>query len=404
MKREEVSTVSSLNNANKQYRIGIKWKMFIIIVVFIVCSLVSLWLIQVRMLNVFYQNAKFYELEQSAEAIISSLNDEVAAKNQALKYADTYVLDIWLLEIEGDRGKWIIQASGSETEVLPFLSHKMEALYSQTLKNGGRYIATVPMEQFYRGTSVEVLEDNFGEKDSYPAVTKSREAIGTLYVQIADVSGKTYMLVQHANLTPFQSMISTLKYQFIFIGTALAIMAMLLAFILSKLITKPFVKMNEAAKKLADGNYDADFTGKGYREIHELAMTLNLASRELAKTDNLQKELISNVSHDLRTPLTMIKGYSEVMRDIPGENTPENVQVIIDETARLSELVNDMLDLSRIQSGTRRPEPEEFNITDTVRATLKRYEKLTMQDGYRIDFSTDCEATVRADRGMILHQ
>jgi signal transduction histidine kinase len=160
--------------------------------------------------------------------------------------------------------------------------------------------------------------------------------------------------------------------------------------------------MNNAAKELARGNYDADFSGKGYREINELAITLNYASKELAKTDKLQRELISNISHDLRTPLTMIKGYSEVMRDIPDENTPENIQVIIDETTRLSELVNDMLDLSKIQSGARKPDFEEFSITDTVKDTLVRYEKLIKQGGYRIEFDADRDAIVVADRGMIL--
>ena len=210
------------------------------------------------------------------------------------------------------------------------------------------------------------------------------------------------MIVEHANLSSFQTMASMLKYQFILIGMITSLFALALAAIMSKFITKPIVKMNEAAKKLAAGNYDANFDGKGYREIDELADTLNFASKELAKTDHLQKELISNISHDLRTPLTMIKGYSEVMRDIPGENTPENVQVIIDETARLSELVNDMLDLSKIQSGTRKPDLEEFSITDTLNDTLKRYEKLTMQDGYRINVHTDQDVRVVADRGMIL--
>ena len=56
---------------------------------------------------------------------------------------------------------------------------------------------------------------------------------------------------------------------------------------------------------------------------------------------------MANVSHDLRTPLTMIMGYAEMMRDIPGENSPENLKIIIDEVDRLNVLVNDMLDLSR---------------------------------------------------------
>ena len=120
---------------------------------------------------------------------------------------------------------------------------------------------------------------------------------------------------------------------------AVAVLALATAGLMSKIITKPIVKMNESAKRHAKGEYGTDFTVSGYREIDELADTLNYASKELAQTDTLQKELISNVSHDLRTPLTMIKGYGEVMRDIPGENTSENIQIIIDETTRLSDLV-----------------------------------------------------------------
>ncbi len=385
-----------------KYRIGIKWKLFAIIVVFTCCVLVSIWFVQVRMLNVFYQNAKFYELEHSAEDIANSLTDEVAAKNKVLYYSDEYALDIWILRINNKRGEWVIRSGGSQSTLLPFLTHKMELLYSQALENGGRYIATVPENSFSTELSIQVLEDNKGDNSSFPRVTKYNGAIGTLYVLIVNVEGTEYMIVQHANLSPLQTTVSTLKYQFISIGIGMVFMALLLATILSRLITKPFVKMNEAAKKLAAGSYDADFSEKGYREIEELSMTLNFAANELAKTDKLQKELISNISHDLRTPLTMIKGYSEVMRDIPGENTPENVQVIIDETTRLSDLVSDMLDLSKIQSGTRSPRPEQFCITQMIRQTLARYEKLIMQESYKIDFVYDCDVDVYADSVMIL--
>ncbi len=390
------------NGGRKKSRIGIKWKMFAIIVIFIVCVLVSIWFVQVGMLNVFYQNAKFYELEESAQAIALSLDDEVDAKNTALYYSEEYLFDIWILRVNGNKGEWVIRTNSSDTPFLPFVSHKIETLYEQALNNGGRYIATVPTNNFEDGFSLEVLEDNKGDKDAFPNVTKHNDAIGTIYARIEVVDGREYMIVQHASLTPLQTTVSTLKYQFISIGAGMVVMALLLAAILSRLITKPFVNMNEAAKKLARGNYDADFEGREYREIGELADTLNFASRELAKTDTLQKELISNISHDLRTPLTMIKGYSEVMRDIPGENTPENIQVIIDETSRLSDLVNDMLDLSKIKAGTRHPSMEEFSITQTVKEILLRYEKLIMQDGYKIEFEADGEANVYADRVMIL--
>ena len=98
----------------------------------------------------------------------------------------------------------------------------------------------------------------------------------------------------------------------------------------------------------------------------------------------------------------MIKGYSEVMRDIPDENTPENVQVIIDETTRLTDLVNDMLDLSKLQAGSRAPDMREFCLSEMLRSTMHRYEKLTMQDGYTIELSIDKNAYVIADSTMIL--
>ena len=153
---------------------------------------------------------------------------------------------------------------------------------------------------------------------------------------------------------------------------------------------------------MASGHYNVDFSVRGYREIDELSETLNYAARELSKNDDLQKELIANVSHDLRTPLTMIKGYGEVIRDIPGENTPENIQVIIDEAARLETLVNDMFDLSKIQAGARIPEHSEFCITEAISSTIERYEKIKAEEGFKIELFAEEKVSVFADKGMIL--
>ena len=91
-----------------------------------------------------------------------------------------------------------------------------------------------------------------------------------------------------------------------------------------------------------------------------------------------------------------------MIRDIPGENTPENMQVIIDEATRLSELVSDLLDISKLQAGTRALEPERFDLTQTVLETMDRYEKLTARDGYCIRFFSDRHVQICADRSMIL--
>jgi signal transduction histidine kinase len=91
-----------------------------------------------------------------------------------------------------------------------------------------------------------------------------------------------------------------------------------------------------------------------------------------------------------------------MMRDIPGENSPENVQAIIDETTRLSELVSDLMDLSKLQAGSRKPTLAVFDLTATVRDTMQRYDTLIRHEGYSIELQAEGEAFVRADRTMIL--
>ena len=117
--------------------------------------------------------------------------------------------------------------------------------------------------------------------------------------------------------------------------------------------------------------------------------------------EHLQHELIANISHDLRTPLTMIGGYAEAMRDIPSENTPENMQIIMDETARLSTLVNEILDFSRLQTGALAMNPQPMSLTDTVQAIVTRVGKLTEKDGYVIRFAPEDNLTVVADETRI---
>ncbi|MFA6808579.1 MAG: HAMP domain-containing sensor histidine kinase, partial [Eubacteriales bacterium] len=143
------------------------------------------------------------------------------------------------------------------------------------------------------------------------------------------------------------------------------------------------------------------FEGSGYKEIKELSDTLNFASSELSKVDDLRKELIANISHDLRTPLTLIGGYAEAMRDLPDENNAENAQIIIDETTRLTTLVNNVLDLSKIQSGMQKFNLASFNLTDSIEHVINRVNELVKVEGYTISFIYDSNVIITADETRI---
>ncbi len=223
-----------------------------------------------------------------------------------------------------------------------------------------------------------------------------------IYAEIIDIDDDTecFVLIT-ALVTPVSSVTSTLRVQLLIVSIIFTVFAVVLACIVSRRISRPLAEINSGVKELALQNYDVEFKSSGYREAQELSDTLNVTRRELQKAENLRRELIANISHDLRTPLTMITGYGEVIRDLPGENTPENIQVIIDEANRLTSLVNDMLDLSKMQTGAIEIEREDFSLTDEIRDIFKRYTKLREQEGYDIQFIADKNAYVSADRVKI---
>jgi len=159
-------------------------------------------------------------------------------------------------------------------------------------------------------------------------------------------NGSKLSLTFYAMITPVDSTVSTLRLQLYIITAIMVLLATMLAIMISKHISKPIEHISRSPKALAKGDFNTEFHGNGYLEIKELSDTLNTAAAELSKTDRLRRELIANVSHDLRTPLALIYSYAEMMHDFPDEVTPEQSQIIMDESKRLTSLVNDMLDIS----------------------------------------------------------
>lgn len=396
-----------MNNSQSSKKISIKWKVFAILIIFIVISIFVIWFFQVKMLYTFYQAARFDELEVSAKEIINTEtlgNSELLAQT-VYHYADENHSSIYLFLIDNNVATPVITAKGAAGGITPFFSASdFQMLYENAINNGGTFVATATSGQISTGSNDKTAQMERISEYTGRVIFGNREKANAVSATVFSGVSGDYFLLQTSDLSPVAATVRTLNLQFLWIGVIIILLALVLAEIMHKLITTPIIKMNSSAQRFALGNYDVEFDGRGYKEIYELSQALDYASCELSKTNKLQKELISNVSHDLRTPLTMIKGYGEVMRDIPGENTPENVQVIIDEAERLSDLVNDMLDVSRLQSGTRKPNMHLFSLTQATKETMSRYEKLTEKDGYRVEFvnEDEKEVFVVADSVMIL--
>ena len=212
---------------------------------------------------------------------------------------------------------------------------------------------------------------------------------------------------RYANMMIFQifrmGTVTTILY--VLIGIGVFSLTLLL---LERKTMKYIGKIAMAIQNISEGDLNIQIEVVGDDECSAMASNLNRMEADIRKlmdkereSERTKNELITNVAHDLRTPLTMIIAYAEVMRDLPGENSPENVQVVIDEAERLTNLVNDMLDISKLQAGVMEKNVTVYNLTESIQSVFARYNKLKEQDGYKIDFSYDQMVMVEADEYKI---
>jgi signal transduction histidine kinase len=155
---------------------------------------------------------------------------------------------------------------------------------------------------------------------------------------------------------------------------------------------------------MAKGDYSVHFDAMEYKEVAQLSDTLNYAKDEIEKSDQFQKELLANVSHDFKTPLTMIKAYASMVKEISG-NDPEkrdkHLQVIIDESDRLTGLVNDVLSASKISSGLEQINKKVFNLTEYLYSIINKFEYLQETQGYSFMVDIDPNLYTLADEEKI---
>lgn len=222
-----------------------------------------------------------------------------------------------------------------------------------------------------------------------------------IYGKILSNGDEVYgYLFLNTPIEPVSSTLSIIKRQLMIITFLLIIISIIISINMSKKIASPIVNITKSAKKFANGQYDVKFEGKGYLESQELADTLTYASQQISKVDTLQRDLIANISHDLRTPLTMLKAYAEMIRDLSGDNPKkrnEHLEIIINETDRLTMLVNDILDLSKLESGKQSLCCTEFGISEKMHGIIDRFKGVSEKMGYNIHFTPDEERIVCCD-------
>ncbi len=372
----------------KKRSMGVRSRIFLYFLMFTALLLIILWLLQIVLLDDFYRMQMVDMLKSSSESIVrnidnedlQSLVDRIAEQNSVCVLITT------------EKMEWIAAA-----EALPgCIIHHMSV---RDLERYMRMAATKEEIQVKTFPMVGFRNSRYDEKNFVGYVPPSDDGQESSMVTVQRASladGKMVYVFLNSLVTPVTGTIRTIRGELYFITAIMILLAFLLSLVLSRRITRPLVETTEAARELSHAQY-SPVKDAGYREIVQLNAQLTQTADDLRRVEEMQRELIANISHDLRTPLTLIEGYAEAMRDLPDENTPENMQVIIDETKRLNTLVNAVLDLNAARRGGDEAERTRFELTETIRAIINRYAKLIEQDGYQIVFEPMREVTVSAD-------
>lgn len=388
MKKSDKHTV--LNKPLKiPFRMKLENYVLAFLFIFTVLIIILLWIFQIKLMPNYYMSVTIRNIKNITNDISSRVKDldlysltDQERKNLS-KYFDELAVDNgFMIAITDGTGFPVLDVIDRKGGSVPLSKYAYMAKFSPTLESllaseSGIYYSESLNQQF---NMLQLLYGRVIKKD-------------------ADLK-QTQLLYVESYLEPINSTTKIMKEQFVFISLIILELSILLSIFISKQLSRPIVKMAESAISFAGGDYSVRFDESGFKESAQLAKSLNYAVSEVSKVTDLRRELIANVSHDLKTPLTMVKAYAEMIRDLSGdipEKRNEHLAVIINESDRLASLVNEILELSRLESNVNELNLSEFSILDKLYSVMERYKLMIETDKYDITLITDEDRLIRAD-------
>lgn len=356
---------------------SLKFKLWTYFVLFAATIMTILWLLQIVFLNTYYKSMKTNEIKKIGDSLVVEYGKD---DFEDIIYTISFSKGL-IIQILNEDGVPIFPMNTSFDPRPPKFDFMESRKFIDKLEKEDQEKILYTTEDFRLGRPTIV----------YGAVLQGQ-------------NGENLYLYINGLLDPIDSTTFVLKNQLIIVTIISLLLSLGLSFIIASKISKPITQVTNAASVLAKGNYNIVFEKGDYTEIDNLVSTLNYTTKELSKVEELRRELISNVSHDLRTPLTLIKSYAEMIRDISGDNPEKrksHVNVIIDESDRLTTLVNDILDLSKVESDLDQIDFKEFDILKTTNKILNQFLILEEQDGFKFILDYDENIRVIGDEKKI---
>lgn len=349
---------------------SIQAKTLFFLLTYNIVIILLLWVCQIKILDIYYEKEQVDNMNNIVKSLNSTNSSNLTSTLQDIAY---------------------------ENDVCIVLSDDISVVGAYNINMNGCILKN-------NNSKVRELMYNFVNSDetfkSYKFINEDKHISALLYGIKLD--NKTAFI--YSNLEDISDFTILIKQQLMYVCIIGIFIAIIISIFLSSKITEPITKITKKAKKLGSGDTEVIFEESGIKEIDELSEALTQAQMEMVKTDELRRDLMANVSHDLKTPLTMIKAYAEMIRDISykdHDKMNEHLGIIVDETDRLTVLVNDILDLSRMQSNADTLSIETFDLADNIKTIVNRYQIIKETEKYIINVEMPESIKIKADKKKI---
>lgn len=367
--------------------IGIKlWKYFVL---YAAITLALLWLLQTVFLQGFYSQMQLKSVEQAANDIAENLkSEEDFLLLDSIAYENSF--QIILTDWNGNIRYSVDQYSSAYREN----QNPYQSGTKQSWQMGLHQSLPEDYDSF-----LDALSASEDGSVSYELASETDHS-NWIYGKALSLTGEQLVLYINAPIGAVYSTVVILRTLLLAVSFLLLCIGFGLAYLFARRFARPIIKLSAQTKKLAEGGNTITFEKGFCTELDALSSTLDETAQSLARLENSRRELLANVTHDLRTPLTLISGYAEKIGDLSWEEREEACQdaaIIKREANRLTLLVNDILDYSVLQSGAASFNLQSVNISRLAEKVILQFQVLHEQKQIIFEQSIEPELYVTAD-------
>lgn len=404
-------------------RHSIRFKLTCLLTSLIVVSIFAIWFINRTFLSDYYRHNKIETLSKvyaEVERIYVKSNEEIFLSEEDAvrieKLSSYHNVNIYV--IMSFAGEW------KYNYPMPFNIGNKE-------KQQIEYLVRDYLNIYESYVVPEMFRQNYGEKtlienkDKYMICSLYDNILDTNYIDLVGVLGKDKIIFVRSNFESIQESVAVANSFLAYIGIVVVVIGMIAMLIITKRFTKPIHQLADLANKMSNLDFEVKYKVQSKDEIAELGTSINTLSDKLESTiselksannelmkdiqkkteiDEMRREFLSNVSHELKTPISLIQGYAEGLKENIYEDSETRdfyCEVIMDEADKMNKLVMQLLSLNQLESGSNQINMERFDLVRLIRTTLDATEILFKQKNVTLRFDETEAIYVWADEFLI---